>query len=91
MANVIWYQNLRHTTYFALDFFGAAPDAPGVPFHDHWLGLVAMASGDVAYVDRPLYDYVQHPGAVFGPVAGGATLSGYRSGPTAVCAGIGQG
>jgi glycosyltransferase involved in cell wall biosynthesis len=47
------------------------PDAPGVQFHDHWLGLVALASGDVAYVDRPLYDYVQHRGAVFGEVADG--------------------
>jgi len=47
------------------------PDAPGVQFHDHWLGLVALASGDVAYVDRPLYDYVQHRGAVFGEVVDG--------------------
>lgn len=47
------------------------PDAPGIQFHDHWLGLVALASGDVAYVDRPLYDYVQHDDAVFGEVSGG--------------------
>jgi glycosyltransferase involved in cell wall biosynthesis len=47
------------------------PELPGVPFHDHWLGLVALATGEVAYVDRPLYDYVQHGGAVFGAVAGG--------------------
>jgi glycosyltransferase involved in cell wall biosynthesis len=44
------------------------PDGPGWDFHDHWLALVALASGDVAYVDRPLYDYVQHPGAVLGRV-----------------------
>jgi Glycosyl transferase family 2 len=44
------------------------PDSPGLQFHDHWLGLVALAAGDVAYVDRPLYDYVQHGGAVFGDV-----------------------
>jgi hypothetical protein len=37
------------------------PDSPGFQFHDHWLAVVALASGDVAYVDRPLYDYVQHP------------------------------
>jgi glycosyltransferase involved in cell wall biosynthesis len=42
------------------------PDTPGWQFHDHWLGLVAMAVGDVAYVDRPLYDYVQHGGAILG-------------------------
>jgi hypothetical protein len=45
------------------------PDTPGIQFHDHWLGLVALAAGDVAYVDRPLYDYVQHAGAVFGEVS----------------------
>jgi len=45
------------------------PDGPGWDFHDHWLALVAMAMGDTAYVDRPLYDYVQHPGAVLGHTA----------------------
>ena len=44
-------------------------------FHDHWLGLVALAAGDIAYVDRPLYDYVQHGGAIFGDVAGGSAGS----------------
>ena len=44
------------------------PDGPGWDFHDHWLALVALALGEVAYVDRPLYDYVQHPGAVLGRV-----------------------
>jgi hypothetical protein len=42
------------------------PTGPGWAFHDHWLVLVAMALGELAYVDRPLYDYVQHPGAVLG-------------------------
>jgi glycosyltransferase involved in cell wall biosynthesis len=54
----------RHVTDLALPF----PDSPGLQFHDHWLGLVALAAGDIAYVDRPLYDYVQHQGAVFGDV-----------------------
>jgi glycosyltransferase involved in cell wall biosynthesis len=36
------------------------------PFHDHWLATVAIARGEIAYIDRPLYDYVQHPGAVIG-------------------------
>jgi glycosyltransferase involved in cell wall biosynthesis len=44
------------------------PASPGLQFHDHWLGLVALAAGDIAYVDRPLYDYVQHEKAVFGDV-----------------------
>jgi glycosyltransferase involved in cell wall biosynthesis len=42
------------------------PAGPGWDFHDHWLALVALALGDIAYVDRPLYDYVQHPEAVLG-------------------------
>ena len=29
-------------------------------YHDHWLALCALALGDLAYVDRPLVDYVQH-------------------------------
>lgn len=45
------------------------PDTPGMDFHDHWIALVALALGDVAFVDRPLYDYVQHGGAVFGAPA----------------------
>ena len=38
-------------------------------FHDHWIGLVALALGDIAYVDRPLYDYVQHGDASLGHAA----------------------
>jgi glycosyltransferase involved in cell wall biosynthesis len=45
------------------------PSGPGWDFHDHWLALVALALGDLAEVDRPLYDYVQHPGAVLGRAA----------------------
>jgi hypothetical protein len=55
----------RELAELALPF----PEAPGWQFHDHWLGLVALASGDVAYVDRPLYDYVQHADAVVGQAA----------------------
>jgi glycosyltransferase involved in cell wall biosynthesis len=57
----------REVAELALPF----PDTPGLQFHDHWLGLVALAAGDIAYVPRPLYDYVQHAGAVFGEVSGG--------------------
>lgn len=35
-------------------------------FHDHWIAVVAMARGDLSYVDEPLYDYVQHDEAVIG-------------------------
>ena len=42
------------------------PDVPGTQYQDHWLGLCALAAGRIAYVDRPLYDYVQHGGALLG-------------------------
>jgi glycosyltransferase involved in cell wall biosynthesis len=45
------------------------PEPPGDQFHDHWLGLVALSTGRIAYVDRPLYDYVQHESATLGHVA----------------------
>jgi glycosyltransferase involved in cell wall biosynthesis len=35
-------------------------------FHDHWLAVVAMSRGEIAYLDEPLYDYVQHGDAVIG-------------------------
>jgi glycosyltransferase involved in cell wall biosynthesis len=35
-------------------------------FHDHWLAVVAMARGEIAYVDEALWDYVQHDAAVIG-------------------------
>ena len=45
------------------------PPAQFSHFHDHWLGLVALALGEIAYVDRPLYDYVQHGEASLGHAA----------------------
>jgi glycosyltransferase involved in cell wall biosynthesis len=52
-----------------LDHVLPFPEAPGTPYHDHWTALVALASSRIAYVDRPLLDYVQHPGAVLGHAA----------------------
>jgi glycosyltransferase involved in cell wall biosynthesis len=66
----------REVAELALPF----PETPGLQFHDHWLGLVALAAGDVAYVDRPLYDYVQHAGAVFGDVTSGEPERPLRTG-----------
>ena len=51
------------------------PVVPGEQYHDHWLGLVAMTMGDVAYVDRPLYDYVQHGNAALGHAKANAGIS----------------
>jgi glycosyltransferase involved in cell wall biosynthesis len=46
----------------------ALPFPPGQfhHYHDHWLGLLALCLGEVAYVDRPLFDYVQHAQASLG-------------------------
>ncbi|MGH9844725.1 MAG: hypothetical protein ACREEM_38905, partial [Blastocatellia bacterium] len=41
-------------------------------FHDHWLACVALALGKIKYVDRPLYDYVQHSSNVLGHSTVGA-------------------
>ena len=42
------------------------PPAQFAHFHDHWLALCALATGEIRFVDRPLYDYVQHGGATLG-------------------------
>ena len=47
---------------FALPF----PPRHGDCYHDHWIGLVALTLGEIRYVDRPLYEYVQHGGAALG-------------------------
>ena len=52
----------REVAEMALPF----PHVSGWAFHDRWLAAVGMALGSVAYVERPLYDYVQHPGGVLG-------------------------
>ncbi|MFL5906589.1 MAG: glycosyltransferase family 2 protein, partial [Solirubrobacterales bacterium] len=41
-----------------------APRTEG--YHDHWIALVAMTRGGLAYVGRPLQDYVQHEAATQG-------------------------
>ncbi len=51
------------------------PPAQFAHFHDHWIGLVALALGEIAFVDRPLYDYVQHDTAVLGHAAANRTTS----------------
>ncbi len=42
------------------------PPRVGDAFHDHWIACAALAGGRIAYIDRPLYDYVQHGDAVIG-------------------------
>jgi glycosyltransferase involved in cell wall biosynthesis len=54
------------------------PDSPGIEFHDHWIALTALSAGRLAYVARPLYDYVQHEGAVLGKIASGRGARRWR-------------
>jgi glycosyltransferase involved in cell wall biosynthesis len=52
-----------------LDLVLPFPPQVGRSFHDQWIASVALATGRIAYVDRPLYDYVQHGGASLGHAA----------------------
>ena len=61
----------RELLDLALPFPPATADA----FHDQWLASAALASGDIAFVDRPLQDYVQHESAALGHAA---AVRGYR-------------
>jgi glycosyltransferase involved in cell wall biosynthesis len=42
------------------------PPDVGTMFHDHWIAAVALARGEVRFIDRPLHDYVQHGANVIG-------------------------
>jgi hypothetical protein len=52
-----------------LDYALPFPPAQFAHFHDHWVALTALCLGDIAFVDRPLYDYVQHGDASLGHAA----------------------
>jgi glycosyltransferase involved in cell wall biosynthesis len=52
-----------------LDYALPFPPAQFAHFHDHWLALVAVSVGEIAFVDQPLYDYVQHRDAALGHAA----------------------
>jgi len=45
------------------------PPQVGLLFHDYWIACVALALGHIDYVDRSLYDYVQHSRQVIGHFA----------------------
>jgi glycosyltransferase involved in cell wall biosynthesis len=63
-----------------LDIVLPFPEAPGWQFHDHWIGTAALASGDVTFVASPLYDYVQHGGAVLrGQIGAQSETNGARA------------
>lgn len=45
------------------------PVSIGVSYHDHWIGCVANALGEIKYIDAPLYDYYQHGDNIIGQAA----------------------
>lgn len=49
-----------------LDLVLPFPPPLGDAFHDQWIASVALATGEIAYVEEPLYDYVQHGGGARG-------------------------
>lgn len=54
-----------------LDYVLPFPPQIGDLYHDHWIGSVALAKGDLGCITRPLYDYTRH----------GANISGYHTQP----------
>jgi len=42
------------------------PQNLGHPFHDHVLACSALATGEIGYIDEPLYDYIQYDNSVIG-------------------------
>jgi glycosyltransferase involved in cell wall biosynthesis len=52
-----------------LDYALPFPERIGDGYHDHWIACIALAIGKIEYIDRPLYDYVQHQSNVIGHVA----------------------
>ncbi len=65
----------RELLEYALPF----PPAQFAHYHDHWIGLTALARGEIAFVPRPLYDYVQHGDAALGHEAANRPLLGRAS------------
>ncbi len=59
-----------------LDYALPFPAPLGDAFHGHWLALVALARGRIAYVDRSLYDCVQRSATATDDP--GASRNGWR-------------
>lgn len=42
------------------------PQKLGDSFHDHWIACVALAKGEIKYLDEATYDYIQYSSNVIG-------------------------
>jgi glycosyltransferase involved in cell wall biosynthesis len=49
-----------------LDLALPFPRVPRVAYHDHWIACLALALGEIAFIERPLHDYVQHGANIVG-------------------------
>jgi glycosyltransferase involved in cell wall biosynthesis len=49
-----------------LDYALPFPPAQFHHYHDHWIALTSLSLGEIRFVDRPLYDYVQHSSSSLG-------------------------
>jgi glycosyltransferase involved in cell wall biosynthesis len=49
-----------------LDLALPFPRVPGVAYHDHWIACLALALDEIAFIERPLHDYVQHGANIVG-------------------------
>jgi hypothetical protein len=59
------------------------PPPIGEPYHDHWLALCALASGELTYLDRPTYDRTRHLESVTAETRHAQTLREMAAGETA--------
>lgn len=48
------------------EFLAPFPRYTSGLYHDQWLAVLSAAAGRIAYINRPLYDYIQHGGNVLG-------------------------
>ena len=53
------------------------PQNLGRPFHDHVLACSALATGEIGYIDEPLYDYIQYDSNVIGHHEFGIAKKGF--------------
>jgi hypothetical protein len=42
------------------------PEKIGDDYHDHWTACVALAKGNLSYINEPLYSYIQHNSNAYG-------------------------
>lgn len=72
-----------------LDLALPFPEATELAFHDHWLGVCALADDGVVVAHSPVQDYVQHLGNVIGEERAAGALTRLRHLRTRAGKGVG--